>query len=74
MTPHSSGSDICHTFVFCFNNFYILISNVTINVLSKVITFLRSARPESETEVQEEDLLNDCLGLYVAVADLKKLV
>ncbi|XP_063676010.1 protein unc-13 homolog D-like isoform X2 [Bolinopsis microptera] len=49
------------------------ISNVTINVLAKVIGFLRAARPESETEVQEEDLLNDCLGLYVAVADLKKL-
>ncbi|KAL5264838.1 hypothetical protein ACHWQZ_G005794 [Mnemiopsis leidyi] len=45
------------------------ISNVTVSVLSKVITFLK----ESDVENLDEDLLNDCLGLYVAVSDLKKL-
>ena len=39
-------------------------------MLSKVIAFLK----DSDAENLDEDLLNDCLGLYVAVSDLKKLV
>ena len=47
---------------------------MTVEVLSKVIAFLRSPRSDSQGDALEEDLLNDCLGLYVAVADLKKQV
>ena len=41
-------------------------------MVGKVIAHLKIGSSEENSD--EEDLLNDSLGLYVAVADLKKLV